>query len=323
MLDINEFSKKQIVMYFPAAGDKIFYQNDNMIIRDNNKRVKYQLSCYRIFMIIVVGDTSITTGLLKRARKFGISICLMSFNFKLYMVIGSEVQGNTMLHKKQYDYEGMEIARHLIINKVQNQRQILMKMRAKTEDIKEAIALLDKYVVQLQEKDMTRTEIIGMEGTASKVYFPRIFNNVKWMGRKPRIKFDYVNVLLDIGYTLLFNFIDAILQVFGFDVYYGVLHTCFYMRKSLVCDIMEPFRPIIDWQIRKSINLGQFNEKDFVFSQNRWTLNYKKSAQYSQVFLEAILERKEEIFLYIRTYYRCVMKGKPITEYPVFIVEEL
>lgn len=93
------------------------------------------------------------------------------------------------------------------------------------------------------------------------------------------------------------------------------------MRKSLVCDIMEPFRPIIDWQVRKSINLGQFNEKDFILLQNRWTLNYKKSAQYSQVFLEAILERKEDIFLYIRTYYRCVMKEKPISEYPVFMVE--
>ena len=72
------------------------------------------------------------------------------------------------------------------------------------------------------------------------------FDNVQWNGRKPRIKSDYVNVVLDIGYTMLFNIVDAMLQVYGFDTYYGVFHKCFYMRKSLVCDIMEPIRPIID-----------------------------------------------------------------------------
>lgn len=42
------------------------------------------------------------------------------------------------------------------------------------------------------------------------------------------------------------------------DVYCGVLHTMFYMRKSLVCDVMEPFRVIVDEQVKKSLNLGQF-----------------------------------------------------------------
>ena len=83
------------------------------------------------------------------------------------------------------------------------------------------------------------------------------FDNVQWNGRKPRIKSDYVNVVLDIGYTMLFNIVDAMLQVYGFDTYYGVFHKCFYMRKSLVCDIMEPIRPIIDYEVRKAINLGQ------------------------------------------------------------------
>ena len=89
------------------------------------------------------------------------------------------------------------------------------------------------------------------------------FDNVQWNGRKPRIKSDYVNVVLDIGYTMLFNIVDAMLQVYGFDTYYGVFHKCFYMRKSLVCDIMEPIRPIIDYEVRKAINLGQCKIDDF------------------------------------------------------------
>lgn len=91
--------------------------------------------------------------------------------------------------------------------------------------------------------------------------------------------------------------------------------------KSLVCDIIEPFRPIVDWKIRKSINLGQFSEKDFIIIQGQFQLAYDKSSRYVRIFLEAILERKEDIFLYIRDYYRSFMKGKRIDEYPFFRLE--
>lgn len=48
------------------------------------------------------------------------------------------------------------------------------------------------------------------------------------------------------------------------------------MRKSLVCDIMEPMRPIVDYEIRKAINLGQCKVDDFDVYDQRWCLKYKK-----------------------------------------------
>jgi CRISPR-associated protein Cas1 len=51
--------------------------------------------------------------------------------------------------------------------------------------------------------------------------------------------------------------------MYGFDVYVGILHTQFFHRKSLVCDLEEPFRPIGDAAILKAMNLGQVSEKDF------------------------------------------------------------
>ena len=121
-----------------------------------------------------------------------------------------------------------------------------------------------------------------------------------------------------IGYTILFNYIDCILSVYDFDVYQGVLHTNFYMRKSLVCDLMEPFRPIIDRRVRKGINLGQFKKDDFVEIGNQWQLEYKKSNNYSMIFLEDLLEDKERIFLYFRSYYRAFMKGKKASDFPIY-----
>lgn len=281
--------------------------------------IKYQSTCYRLFMICVVGNISITSGLIQRSKKFGFSICLMTTTFKVYEILGARMEGNTLLRKHQYEYTENDIGRKIEQNKIKNQSQILKNIRGKNQIMKEGIELLDKMVVQL-EQQLEYLEVMGIEGNAARVYFSRVFDNVDWKGRKPRIKNDYVNVTLDIGYTMLFNIVDAILQVYGFDTYYGVFHKCFYMRKSLVCDLMEPIRPVVDYQVRKSINLGQCKENDFEVVNNRWCLKYKSNPQYIQFLMNAILEYKDDIFLYIQQYYRFFMKRKSVSEIPVFII---
>lgn len=319
MLNANDFKKKQIVFLFTNEGDKLSFLNDNIIVKNKEGGIKYQSTCYRLFMICVVGNISITSGLIQRSKKFGFSICLMTTTIKVYEILGARMEGNTLLRKHQYEYTENDIGRKIEQNKIKNQSQILKNIRGKNQIMKEGIELLDKMVVQL-EQQLEYLEVMGIEGNAARVYFSRVFDNVDWKGRKPRIKNDYVNVTLDIGYTMLFNIVDAILQVYGFDTYYGVFHKCFYMRKSLVCDLMEPIRPVVDYQVRKSINLGQCKENDFEVINNRWCLKYKSNPQYIQFLMNAILEYKDDIFLYIQQYYRFFMKRKSVSEIPVFII---
>lgn len=319
MLNANDFKKKQIVFLFTNEGDKLSFLNDNIIVKNKEGGIKYQSTCYRLFMICVVGNISITSGLIQRSKKFGFSICLMTTTFKVYEILGARMEGNTLLRKHQYEYTENDIGRKIEQNKIKNQSQILKNIRGKNQIMKEGIELLDKMVVQL-EQQLEYLEVMGIEGNAARVYFSRVFDNVDWKGRKPRIKNDYVNVTLDIGYTMLFNIVDAILQVYGFDTYYGVFHKCFYMRKSLVCDLMEPIRPVVDYQVRKSINLGQCKENDFEVINNRWCLKYKSNPQYIQFLMNAILEYKDDIFLYVQQYYRFFMKRKSVSEIPVFII---
>lgn len=306
-------------------GDKVSYRNDNIIISadtDGKKTIKYQQSCYKIFMLLIIGDCTITTGIIRRAKKYGFAICFMTYSYRLYGKVNAPLEGNTYLRRCQYEYHDMELAIHTILNKVQNQCATLKKIRKKVPLEKEAIAVLNNNVQMLLESnDIERNTLLSIEGNSAKVYFSALFSLTGWKGRKPRIKFDYLNCLLDIGYTILFNFIDCLLEVYGFDVYQGYLHTNFYMRKSLVCDVMEPFRPLIDWRVRKGISLGQFKKEDFVEIKNQWQLDYKKSTTYSAIFMKDILERKEDIFRYIRTFYRSFMKKKEIKEYPTFDIE--
>ena len=192
-----------------------------------------------------------------------------------------------------------------------------MSVRKKNELVHEAVSYIDSYLLALNP-DMQLNEIMAYEGLSAKLYFIAYFDNVPWKGRQPRLKRDYVNSALDIGYSVLFTFIDCLAQCYGFDTYVGVMHRQFYMRKSLICDLVEPFRPLIDMQLKKSINLKQVKEADFVFISGQWRLKYENSTKYARIFLEALVNEKERIFAYIQSYYYAFMKGKEPQEFPQF-----
>ena len=322
MININEFDKKQIVFAFLNEGEKISFSNDNIIIRYNDGRIKHQSTCYRLFILFVIGHITITDVLIQKSHKFKFSIVLMNSSFKVYDFLGGKMEGNVLLRQYQYSYTGIDLAKHILLNKLHNQKQLLMMQRNKTDVLKAAINNIDAYNDRLSKHIGDVHGMMGFEGSAARIYFKNHFNNIEWQGRKPRIKIDFVNSILDIGYTVLFNFIEALLLVYGFDVYCGFLHKQFYMRKSLVCDIVEPFRPLIDQQVKKSINLGQFQKSDFTIKNHRYILKWECNGRYIGVLMKPIIENKHRIFLYVQAFYRAFMKHSEIKGYPWFELRE-
>ena len=78
---------------------------------------------------------------------------------------------------------------------------------------------------------------------------------------------------------------------------------------------------MIDWKIRTAINLEQFKKEDFQIVQNQYCLSFKSGTKYVSVLLEEILHHKNEIFIYVRDYYRNFMKGRDIGKYRFFQME--
>ncbi len=317
MISLSDFKKKQVAVIFFNDGEKMSFRNDNLIVTDKDNNIKLQCSCYRLFLIYVVGHCSISSGLIQRAKKFGFFIALLTPSFRLYSIIGDYKDSNTLLKQNQYNYTDLEIGKRITENKIQNQAETLKIVRNKSDAQREAISLLNEYSLRIKECE-NLNEVMAFEGLSAKLYFKNHFNNILWQGRQPRVKRDIVNSSLDIGYTLLFTFIEAILSSYGFDLYRGVLHRQFYMRKSLVCDMVEPFRPLIDMQIKKSINLKQIQDKDFIVRNNQYVLKWEKSSEYVRFLLSPILNNKEYIFEYIQSFYRAFMKNKSADDFPVF-----
>ncbi|MCX7878930.1 MAG: type V CRISPR-associated endonuclease Cas1 [Ignavibacteria bacterium] len=317
MLSEKDFLEKQIVICFTMKGHKISFKNDNIIIKDSEENTIMQASCHRIFAVWIIGPVTITSGIMERSRKFGFSICLMNYNHKLYGLLNSSTEGNFLLRRKQYSYNSLDIPKHLIRNKIFNQIELLSSMRQKTLFQKEVIKDLKSHIEQLENVEEL-TSLLGIEGSASRIFFSNWFADMPWKGRKPRAKVDIINTTLDIGYTYLFYLIESMLNLYGFDLYQGTLHKCFYQRKSLVCDLVEPFRCIVDKQVRKAYSLKQLKPSDFREYKGQYFLKTEKNKEYSFWIMEGILNYKSEMFRYVRDYYRAFIRGKSINQYPFF-----
>lgn len=321
MLSYPDFKEKTIVVIFTTEGQRFSFQNDNLIVADANDKVILQTTCYRMLALWIVGHCVITSGLLERSKKFAFPVYLLSVNFRCIGVWSTPTDGNFLLREKQYVYQGLDIARHIVKNKIQNQAHLMKSIRRKEDDLKNALELMQSYENQLQGFDKLQ-EILGMEGVSSRLFFSQWYDGMDWKGRKPRAKRDPINVLLDIGYTFLFYLVENMLNLYGFDIYKGVYHQFFYQRKSLVCDIVEPFRCIVDKQIRNAYNLGQIKMDDFTLQKGQYALKYAKSKEYTRWLLQALIEYKEDIFLYTQSYYRAFIRQKQIDAYPVFIITQ-
>lgn len=317
MLSFPDFEKKRIVVVFATEGQKFAIQNDNLVVKSDEDDIILQDTCFRILSLWIIGNCSITSVLLKKSKRHGFPIFHLGMNFRSIGIWNSETEGNFLLRFKQYHFSNKYIAKLLVHNKISNQLLLMSEIRKKTGLEKTAIEQLQSYLIKVENMESWK-EILGIEGIASKVFFSTYFKEAEWKGRQPRAKMCPLNVLMDMGYTFLFYWIENMLCLYGFDLYKGVYHQNFYQRKSLVCDLVEPFRCIVDKQIRKSYNLGQIKEEDFLVIRNQYQLKHDKAKEYTRWLMMAIIEHKEDIYYYCRDYYRCFIREKDINEYPIF-----
>ncbi|MCE2615802.1 type V CRISPR-associated endonuclease Cas1 [Phocaeicola oris] len=291
--------------------------------KENSDKMKTltKLPFQKILILFIVGHIRITTPLIEKCKKYGVALIVVKPNFRPVFFWANYAEANFLLHQRQYqlDKEDIDIARILVINKIQNQIKTLQCTRRKDE-LTEYAKTKCKECYQKAVSASEYTQLMGIEGLASKTFFLAFFQDYNWKLRRPRTKCDALNTTLDIGYTILFNYIECFLRMFGFDLYVGVFHRMWFKRKSLVCDIMEPYRCIIDKTVRIAYNRNQFSDKDFVIHKGEYMLKHEKNQDYCKVFFNALIPYKIEIFKYVQKYYRCFMQQKPASQYPQFFI---
>lgn len=289
-------------------------------VEDSDKmKILTKLPFQKILALFIIGHIHITTPLIEKCQRFGVALVVMKPSLRPVFFWANSAEANFLLHQRQYEHkkEDIAIAKVIVENKIRNQIKALADTRKKDELTEQAKGTL-RSALETLSGVTDFDSLMGVEGVAANAFFKSFYQEHDWHQRRPRTKCDVLNATLDIGYTMLFNYIECFLRMFGFDLYVGVYHCMWFKRKSLVCDIMEPFRPIIDKTVRTAWNRKQFSEKDFQIQKGEYRLKYEKNGNYCRVFFDALIPYKTEVFKYVQAYYRCFMGRKSVTQYPMF-----
>lgn len=296
-----------------------------LLLEEENEDKKTTLTKFpfqKILALFIVGHITVTTPLIDKCKQYGVALVVLKTNLRPVFFWANSAEANYLLRKRQFELkpDDITIARILILNKIQNQIAILIRTRKRTDRITTAVSNCEAILDTLPDVS-NYNQLMGLEGQAAKFFFSAYFQDYNWVARHPRTKCDELNITLDIGYTMLFNFVECFVRMFGFDLYVGVYHRLWFKRKSLVCDLIEPFRCIIDHATLLAFNRKQFSFNHFEKVKHEYRLKREYTSLYYNVFLNELVGHKTDVFQYIQKYYRCFMGRKSVTEYPYFNFE--
>lgn len=118
----------------------------------------------------------------------------------------------------------------IVKNKILNQSLMLNKIKNDKYD------LLTSYIDEVVSGDKT-----NREGHAAKVYFNALFGK-----DFVRNNNDNINAALNYGYAILLSTINKEVIAAGYLTQLGIHHKNEFNEFNLSCDLMEPFRVIVD-----------------------------------------------------------------------------
>ena len=213
---------------------KITYKNRFLVVKQENDEKYIHLS--EIDTIIVDSiSVSISAYLLKELadNKINIIFCDEKHNPFGEVVPYYSKHNTSKMIKEQIKWKVSDkdkIWAKIVKNKIMNQALLLKKTKSSK------YKLILSYIDEVVDGDKT-----NREGHAAKVYFNALFGN-----DFVRNSDDTINAALNYGYAILLSTINKEIINNGYLTQLGIHHKNEFNEFNLTCDLMEPFRIVID-----------------------------------------------------------------------------
>ena len=212
---------------------KLSYKNGYMISRGEDVRMVHLSEINTV--IIDSTQVSLTSYLLCELvkRKIKVIFCDEKRNpcSELMSYYGAYNSSKKIRKQIQWDMEyAKEIWTYIVKQKILNQAEMLSKYGF------EANIILMKYAEEIEPFDMT-----NREAHAAKVYFNSLFGK-----EFSRDDVNSINAALNYGYGILLSNFNKEIVSDGYLTQLGIKHTNEYNPYNLSCDLMEPFRVLVD-----------------------------------------------------------------------------
>lgn len=267
-----------------------FLTQKDECFRLKNQDNVMDISPLKVESIVITNQAMVTTQAIALALEHNIDVIFLDkYGDPVGRVWFSKLGSTALIRRRQLAALEADLGLQLILDmvdqKLQNQNWFLKKLmyaRPGKEDIfKDALEKIESCSDNLRNlkghTDENRNTIMGIEGTAARQYFSCLSRIVPrkytFEGRSFRPAKDCFNACLNYAYGMLYSMVEKSCILAGLDPYIGFLHTDNYNKKSMVFDLIEPFRILADQTVTylftgKKIKDEYFNVTDHSVSLN-------------------------------------------------------
>ena len=238
-------------------------------------------------VVIYGASGNISIEAIRWLVKHGLQIVILNWNGKLLttMLPHESVQVKTKFAQyRAFDNpkKRLELAQKFIEAKLAGTQEVLEYLNQRYPDIDTELP------VQVDQLDTARDirEVMGIEGVVAAFYWQEIQKAIpdkleftsRAIGRtnRPMGASDWVNCMLNYGYSLLEAECVRAINSVGLDAHIGFLHEAHIGKNSLAYDMQEPFRFLIDLAVIDLIENDKMEKKDFVRTES-FTLRLRAS----------------------------------------------
>lgn len=264
-------------LYVAGQGMSIGRSGDVLRVKDRERKVVQEARIFQTSQVNLFGNVSITAPALHALCSAEIPVAHFSMGGWFYGITQGLGARNAYLRAEQFRLAAHPtVCRHLagriVGAKIRNQRTFLN--RNHVEPPKDVLARLKSLAEQAEQASRIE-ELLGIEGTAARLYFQHFPGLIKveessvgafsFEHRNRRPPKDPVNALLSLAYSLLSKDLTIVAATVGLDPFWGFFHQPRYGRPALALDLMEMFRPLVaDSAVITAINTGMVTAPDFV-----------------------------------------------------------
>ncbi len=264
-------------LYVTGHGLTIGKSHDVLQVRDRKGLVQ-EARLHDISQVNVFGNVTVTGAAVQALCWSERPVAHFSTGNWFYGLTTGMGLKNVFLRRDQFARASDEpfclhIARDLIATKIRNQRTLLQ--RNHVEPPARTLARLKQQAESARQAGSLES-LLGIEGTAARLYFEQFGGMLKIEHAAERLAFDFgarnrrppkdpVNALLSLGYALLARDLTVVCHVVGFDPFLGFYHQPRFGRPALALDLMEGFRPlVVDSAVLTAVNGRMVTARDFV-----------------------------------------------------------
>ena len=220
-----------------------------MIVRDSEDVVRVHISEISVLIIESI-RTSVTAALLCELsrQKVKVIFCDEKLNpyGELIPYYGGFDSSLSIRNQMSWSEDSRQAVWTVIVTeKIRNQALCLEYFKI------DKAQQLYQYIDEMEFNDAT-----NREGHAAKVYFNALFGK-----SFSRSQDNPVNAALNYGYSLILSCVNREIACAGYLTQIGLFHSNRFNYFNLSCDLMEPFRPIVDGFVKK-LSPGAFETEE-------------------------------------------------------------